>query len=144
MNDQINKLPTSYWIIAVVGLIWNLMGVMNFFGQTFMSDETMASLPEAQQELFQSVPLWMTIVFAIAVFTGTLGCIGLLLKKAWAVPLFLISLVTIVIQMSYSFLITDYADIMGITSVIVMISIFVIAAVLYFYSTQSKKKGWIS
>lgn len=55
MNDQKMKLPSSFWVISVIGLKWNLTGVMNFFGQTFMSEEAMAALLQEQVEIFGEV-----------------------------------------------------------------------------------------
>ena len=144
MNDQKMKLPTSFWVISVIGLIWNLMGVMNFFGQTFMSDEAMAALPQEQQTLFQSVPTWMTAVFAIAVLTGTLGCIALLLRKGWAQPLFLISLVAVLVQVSYSLFVVNIGSVLGTMSVVVMLLVLFFAIFFYYYAKQSQNKGWIS
>ena len=143
MSDQNAKLPIFFWVVAVVGLIWNLLGVMNFFGQTFMSEETMAALPQEQQALFEAVPSWMTVIFAIAVFSGTLGCLGLLLKKAWAVPLFLASLLAVVVQVSYNLFVINIGSVLGPMTVVVTILILVIGVFLYFYSKQAKTKGWI-
>ena len=52
MNDQKMKLPSSFWVTSVIGLKWNLTGVMNFFGQTFMSEKSMAALLQEQVEIF--------------------------------------------------------------------------------------------
>ena len=144
MTDQNAKLPITFWIISGVGLVWNLIGVMNFFGQTFMSDETMASLPQEQQDLFQAVPSWMTIVFAIAVFSGTLASVGLLIKKAWAVPAFLTSLLFIAVQVSYNLFAVDIGAILGTSAIFVTLSILIVGAFLYYYSKLSEKKGWLS
>ena len=41
---------------------------------------------------------WVTGAFAIAVFGGTLGCIGLLMLKSWSKLLLLISLLGVLAQ----------------------------------------------
>lgn len=144
MSDQNPKLPITFWVISAVGLIWNLLGVMNFFGQTFMDDETMAAMPQEQQDLLLAVPTWMTIVFAIAVFSGTLGCIGLLKKKAWAVPVFLASLLFIAIQVFYNLITIDIGAVFGPSAIYVTVAILVIAVFLFFYSKKCQSKGWLS
>ena len=108
-----------------------------------MSEETMATLPQEQKALFEAVPSWMTVIFAIAVFGGTLGCLGLLLKKAWAVPLFLVSLLAVVVQVSYNLFVINIGVTLGPMTVVVPIPILVIAVFLYFYSRQAKNRGWI-
>ena len=76
-----NKPKTAFWIIAVIALIWNLMGVMAYLGQAYMTDETKALLPEAEKALYNNVPIWVTAAFAIAVFGGVLASIALLMRK---------------------------------------------------------------
>ena len=120
------------------------MGLMSFFGQTFMSEKTLASYPEDQQALYLAVPTWLTFVFAIATVTGTLGCIGLLLRKSWAKISFFISLVAVLIQMGYNLFMTDAAEVLGPTATVMSIVLIVIAVFLYFYSKRAEQKGWIN
>ena len=47
-----------------------------------MSPEDFAQKPAAEKELFTNIPLWSTLAYALGVFGGTIGCIGLLKKKA--------------------------------------------------------------
>lgn len=109
-----------------------------------MSEETLRALPEDQQVLFENVPMWLTIIFAIAVITGTLGCIGLLLRKAWAVPLLLISMITALFQMLHGLIMTDMVSVMGTSAIVTTVLVIVVAIFLYWYSKQSKAKGWLS
>ena len=144
MNDQNNKLPTSFWVISIVGLLWNVFGIFNFIGQAFMTEEQMNKLPPEQQELFAAVPSWIYIIFAIAVITGTLGCLGLVMKKAWAVPLLLLSLFAVLIQMGYNLFFTNSAEVMGPLATILSVLVILVAVLLYYYARNSKSKGWIS
>ena len=70
--------PKWFWIVSSILLVWNLMGVMAFFQQMAVTAEQIAAMPEAEQLLYNSIPIWATIAFAFAVFGGTLGCVGLL------------------------------------------------------------------
>jgi hypothetical protein len=47
-----------------------------------MSLEDITQKPAAEKELLTNIPLWSTLVYALGVFGGTIGCIGLLKKKA--------------------------------------------------------------
>lgn len=144
MNEQNTTIPKSFRIIAVIGLIWNGLGILNFVGQTFMSEETLAAMPEDQQALFENVPMWITILFALAVITGTLGCIGLLMKKSWAVPLFLVSMIAAVVQMLHGLFMTEMVSVMGTPAIITTFLVIIISISLYWYSRQCKAKGWLS
>ena len=76
-----NRPKAAFWIIAVIALIWNLMGVMAYLGQAYMTDEAKALLTEAEKALYDNVPIWVTAAFAIAVFGGVLASIALLMRK---------------------------------------------------------------
>lgn len=75
MNDKtVGGVHWSFWAIGAVGLIFNLMGCMNFVSQ--MNTDMVASMPEGYRALVESRPAWATGVFAIAVFGGALGKCG--------------------------------------------------------------------
>src|SRR6056297_3046586 len=84
MTKPDNKPPGLYWTVAWVALVWNLIGVATYLGHVM--SEAGAAPP---------VPAWVTGAYALAVFGGTFGAVGLLLRRAWAVPLFAVSLVAV-------------------------------------------------
>jgi hypothetical protein len=90
---------------SIALLLWSLMGVGAFIGQISMSSETIAALPQKQRELWLAMPTWDWIAYAVAVFAAAGGAIGLLLRKSWAVPLYALSIIGIIVQFSYPFLI---------------------------------------
>lgn len=81
MNQTTNQTSINFWIICSLALIWNLIVVIAYFGQTFMSEEIFSSLSKTEQNYFLNMPVWVTAAFAAAVFTGVSGAISLLLKK---------------------------------------------------------------
>ena len=85
----------------------------------------------------------MKIVFAVAVFGGLFGCILLLLRKALATLIFIISLVAVLIQMLYSLLMTNASEVMGPVAIIMPIVVIAIAAFLVWYSKRATSKGWL-
>ena len=144
MNDQSTKTPVIFWAISIVGLLWNGFGVVNWARQTFMTEAFLAALPEEQLVLFENVPMWLTAVFAIAVITGTLGCVGLLMKKKWAVPVFLVSLIAIIIQMGYSMTLAEYRDVMGPMFFMFPLVLILVGALLYYYAKRLAGKGFLN
>ncbi len=136
--------PRSFLIIGIVALLWNLMGVMSYIMQVTMSPEGLANMPEAERALMESLPAWATGAFAIAVFGGTLACVGLLLKKAWSVPVFLVSLVAIVVQFTYWLFMTTAMEVHGTEAIIMPLLVTIIGVFLVWYSRDAKAKGWLS
>nr|WP_299033744.1 hypothetical protein [uncultured Tenacibaculum sp.] len=139
-----NKPTTLFWIIGVAALVWNGLGVMQYLGMAYMTDEIKAALPEAERALYENVPTWVTAAFAIAVFGGLIGSAFLLMRKKLARPMFLISLIAIVVQMSYSLFMSRAAEVYGPGSVIMPIMVIVIGVFLLMYSKKTIAKGWLS
>ena len=139
------KLPAWFWIVSVVALLWNLMGAMAYLAQAFMTDEGKAMLPSNQLELLENTPAWATAAFAIAVWAGVLGCIGLLVRKKWARPVLLLSLLGILVQMAYSFFMTNAVEVYGAAQGVVMPLLLIgIGIGLVLFAKSSQNKGWIS
>ncbi len=143
MSSTSEKLPVWFWIIAGVALVWNAMGVMAFVMQVTMSPEALAAMPEAERALYETFPVWALLAFAAAVFGGAIGSLLLLLRKALAYPVFVISLAGIIIQMIYNFFIAETMDVYGPGSTIMPIMVLVIGAFLVWFSKSSKQKGWV-
>ena len=125
-------------------LIWNLLGVFAFIMHLMMTPEMISKLPLDQQAAYSDVPLWSTIAFAVAVFGGTLGCILLLAKDAFATPTFALSLVAIFIQQFYNFIVINSIKMLGISAVFMPILVIVIAFLLLYLSIKSKQQGWLN
>ncbi len=136
------KPTTTFWIIGVLALLWNSMGVMAYLEQAYMTAEDLASRPEAEQVFFNEMPAWVTAVFAIAVFSGVLGCILLLLRKKWATILFLISLIAVIAQFIRNVFMQTDMEVSGV-NMIWSVLVIVIAIFLVWYSNKSTSKGWI-
>jgi len=143
MNDEtVGGVHWSFWAIGAVTLIWNVMGVINFFMQ--MNADALASFPESHRAIVVGRPAWATGAFAIAVFGGALGCLLLLLRKPAAYYLFIASLLGVIVQLIHT---------LGIASSTINFSPFeismiilmplVVAAFLIWYSKWAESKGWI-
>ncbi len=145
MSDVPNNKPsTNFWIIAAAALVWNLLGIVIYVGQVTMSPESLARLTEAQQDLITSTPAWSNAAWAIAVNAGAFGSLLMLLRKAWAVPMFLLSLIAVVVQDFEAFVLRDAYGVVGISSLVIPSMVFVIAIALFVYSRYAKGRGWLN
>lgn len=143
METQKTTIPKWFWAVAVFFLLWNLMGVGSFFQHTFITDEALQALPEAERNLYNSYPLWTIIAFAIAVFGGIIGSIGLLMKKKWAKPAFIVSLVAIIPQMTHNLFFTNAREVYGPGTEVMPVLIIVFGVFLVWFSAFGIKKGWL-
>jgi len=141
---SLEKPPVWFWVVTVVALLWNLMGVLAYLQQAFLTEEAMAALPEAESTFLKARPAWATAAFALAVWGGLLGCIALLLRKKWARPVLLISLVGIVVQMIHSFFIAKVLEVYGPGEISMPILIILIGIGLVLFARIAAKKLWLA
>jgi hypothetical protein len=140
MTDQA-KPPIWFWIIGIIALLWNGMGLAAYFQQFMMSAETFAALRPEQQQLLIGQPVWLTGAFATAVFAGFVGSISLLMRKRIAVRLFLLSMLAVFVQFGGLFLALGYADILIGGEWIMPILVPICAVGLYFFARKTERDG---
>ena len=137
-------IPSWFTMFAWVAFVWNLLGIMAFVGQMVMTPEMLATLPEVEQELYKSIPLWVTIAFACAVFGGAIGSFLLARKKLIALYPLVISVIGVCIQMFHSFFIIDSIEIYGPGSAVMPGLVIIVAFVLVWLAKKADKNGWVS
>jgi hypothetical protein len=133
----------TYWVIALVALMWNLIGLAMFVVQVRMTPDMIAAMPAAQQQVYAATPAWINIAFGVAVVFGVLGSLALLLRKRLAAPLFLVSLLAIVVQMVGAYAVTPAWQAYGAAGLGMPVMLVVIAAYLYWYASKAAAKGWL-
>jgi hypothetical protein len=144
MNDNLASMrPKSFWVIAIAALLWNLLGVAMFFLQVAMTPEMVAAMPAEQRQVHEATPGWLNIAFAVAVFGGVIGALGLLLKKRWAVTFFLISLLALLAQMIGAYAVTPAWEAYGPAGLAMPVLLVVIALLLWVYARKATIRGWL-
>jgi hypothetical protein len=138
MNNVIGT-PAPAWlrIVAALGLLWNLFGVYQYL-------MTVGVVGGADAAAASAMPAWVTGAFAIAVFGGALGCLGLLLLKRWSKLLLLLSLLAVLAMDLWMFVLSGLGGTMppaemGITACVVLVAI-----LLVWLAYSADKKGWLS
>lgn len=144
MTNSSAKPPIWFWIVSVIALIWNAIGVMQYLAQAYNTENFQDQYTADQLEIIANTPSWAIAAFAIAVFTGLLGSIALLLRKKLAYTLFLFSLIAVVAQMIYNFIIVKSADVFGPIAMVTSIIVLIIAVFLIYFSKKAILKQWIS
>jgi hypothetical protein len=144
MSDLLDSRPTTnFWIVGGVALVWNLIGLVFYYEHVTMTPEALAGFTDAQQNFFNTTPVWATSAHAIAVNAGVLGSLFLLLRKSWAVPLFVLSLLGVVVQNFHAFVLASGVEVWGGSGVAIPAIVIVIAVALLIYSRNVKAKGWL-
>lgn len=138
MTETTNKPPIWFWIVSAIALIWNAMGVNAYLQQAYNTQSYQDMYTPEQLEIAANMPSWTMGAFAVSVFAGALAAIMLLLRKKFATTLWIVSLISVIVQMGYV-LINDYASSIGMT-----IMIIAFAFIFVWFSRMSASKGWLN
>ena len=139
-----NKSPMWFKVVAVVALLWNLLGCLAFASDLSISAEDIAKLPDAQQALYAARPAWAVAATAIAVIGGALGCVCLLLGKRWAFAVLLLSLIGILVQDYGLFVVANAATLAGPVAVAMQTIVLLVGVGLVLLSRKGIARGWLT
>jgi hypothetical protein len=135
--------PGWFKQVGWAALLWNLLGCLALFADLRLAPVDIARLPEAQQALHAARPGWAVIATAVAVAAGALGSLGLLLRRRWALPLLLASLLGIVVQDVAMFVLVGGARLAGPVAVALQAMVLVIGVALAWLAWWGSRSGWL-
>lgn len=141
MQETVHKTPVHLWIVGILALLWNAMGAFDYVATQMRLEFYLSQFSPEQMAYFTSFPAWFVAAWAIAVWSGLVGAVGLLLRKAWSVWLFGAAIVGMAVTTVYSFVLTDGAELMGAAATAFTAVIWVIALFLFFYARSQAKEG---
>lgn len=145
MNDQKKSMvPVWFWVVAVVALLWNIMGSMIFLTELFAQEAAMEGMSDEQKAWVRSTPSWIYFVFGISVVTGLAGSVGLLLRTNKSVLLLAVSFVSVLIQMTYTMIIAGGLQVMGPSGAVMPAIVVVLSVVWLVASMYFNRQGWLS
>ena len=138
MNTVIGaRAPAWLRIVATLALLWNLFGVYNYL-------MTVGVVGGADAAAAGAMPAWVTGAFAIAVFGGALGSLGLLMLKRWSKLLLLVSLLAVLAMDLWMFVLSGLGGTMAGPEMGVTAAVVVVAVLLVWLAYSADKKGWLS
>lgn len=135
--------PWHLWVVGIVSLLWNAVGAFDYVMTQTQNASYMEAFTPEQLEFFYGLPGWVVFFWAIAVWGSVLGSVLLLLKKGWAVEVFLASFVAMVLTTIHNFLLANGMEIVGTGGAIFSVVIFVISLLLWLYAKKMRAAGVI-
>lgn len=93
------KPKALFWILATLFLLWNIFGCSIYLFDKLMSNESLLAMENGDVMLAarEAYPIWASTCYALAVWSGLIAAIMLLLRKRLAPSLFVFSLITAII-----------------------------------------------
>ncbi|MBC3764437.1 hypothetical protein [Neptunicella marina] len=144
MTENNKNLPSWFTLVASIALVWNLLGLMSFVAHLMTSTEMLdATMPANEAALFKDYPMWATWSFGLAVISGSLGALALLLKKRLSLILFMLSFIAVIAQNYHAFVLVDSYAVYGAGSLTMPVLVLVIGGYLIWLSVKGSKEGWL-
>lgn len=86
MSDERAATPWHLWLVGVIAVLFNAIGVFDFVMSMAQGAHYLASAGMTPDQIahYQGMPIWMTIVWATGVFSAFVASFLLLLRKAGA------------------------------------------------------------
>lgn len=138
-----NQGPKWFLPVAIAALLWNLIGCAAYLSDVMLTPEDIAGMSAAQQALYATRPAWSIAATAVAVWGGAAGCLGLIVRKRWAMPLLIASLAALIVQDAYLFVLSEAAAQTGPVALVLQGLVLLIAIGLVLLARQAAARGWI-
>ena len=142
-----SRTPVHLWIVGVLALLWNAIGVYDYLMTRMRNTDYLASMmptvdPNAMLAWVDGFPIWAQAGWALGVWGGLVGALLLLMRSRWAVPAFAVSLVGALLGLGYQIVAAPpLAGAEGAINDIMPYVIIVIALALFLYARAMKAKG---
>ena len=145
-----NKPSVLFWVICVTLLLWGIGGVSIYVAYVLETPEEFAATAEAPEnreayaQYVANIPAWAIGVGIVAAAARLFAAFCLLLRRAWALPLYIASLVFFLVALYRAFVIANVASVMsgahiGTELVFLALNVFAI-----WFAAEKKSKGILS
>ena len=134
--------PKWYTPVAVVALLWNLLGCAAYLSDAMLTPENLAKMNAAQQTMYATRPAWSVAATAIAVWIGAAGCVGLMLRRRWATPLLGVSLAGVIVQDVWLFGLSSASAQAGAVVFVLQGLVLLVAIGLVMLGRSAAARGW--
>lgn len=137
-----SRTPWHLWVVGILSLLWNAMGALDYLMTETKNQAYMARFTPEQLDYFYGFPAWVISAWAIAVWGAVLGSILLLLRRAAAYWVFLVSFLALLVTMFYNYVLTNGLKMMGGPGpALFSAAIVIVAALLIAYAAKQRRRG---
>ncbi|WP_315760889.1 hypothetical protein [Sphingomonas sp. Y38-1Y] len=136
--------PRWFTIVAALLVLWGVAGIFAFYSDVTMNESRLAAMADYDRRFFLTRPGWFIWVYGAAVWAGLFGAAALLMHRRLARPLYIVSLIAVVVQFGWVFLATDLIAAKG-AATVVPFPVVILAVTLFglWLSTHAGRRGWL-
>ena len=137
----------SFWVISIALLLWGFGGASIYIAYFIETPEEFAQTAEtaanrqAYADYVANIPFWAIAVGIIAALTRLLGAIGLLLRRAWALPLYITSVVFFLVALYRAFVLANVTSVMSGPHIAVELVFLALSFFAVWFAHGNKSKG---
>jgi hypothetical protein len=137
--------PAGWFMAVVVVLIlWGLAGCAALYMHVAYGPAMDPNATDWDRAYFAALPGWFVWDYAVAVGAGLAGSIALLLRSKLAQPLYIVSLIAVIVQFGYVFLGTDLLAHKGAAATMPFPAFIAVVAVFQVWlSGVARTRGWV-
>ena len=141
MDQGQQKAPWHLWVVGIVTTLWNAGGAFDYLATKLRLEFYTSNFSQVQLDYFYGLPAWFSVFWALGVWGAFFGSVSLLLRKRWAVGLFAVSLLGLIVTSIYSLFFSNGMEIMGAGGTIFSVVIFVVSVLLLVYARKMAANG---
>ena len=140
--NMMTKPGWQYWAIAVVGLLWNCVGAMDYTMTAMQVESYVAMMTAEQRAYVDAFPAWSIAFWALGVWGALIGSVLMLLRNKLAVMAFAVSLLGLLGTTIYQYVVSDAPDSFKTPGTMAFsAAIWVIALFLFWYARKKRDEG---
>ena len=136
-----SPVPSWFRIVAGLFVLWNLFGVVMYLHSVGMFGDPAANLNEAERAAAAAIPAAIMGAFAVGTWGGLIGSLGLLMRKKWAYPLLILSLIALLVLEGWIVFLSGNLEAYGMA---VPIMVTLGAIILAWLAHHARQSGWLS
>jgi hypothetical protein len=137
----------SFWVISIALLLWGFGGASIYIAYFIETPEEFAQTAEtaANQQAYAAyianIPFWAIAVGILAAVTRLVGAIGLLLRRIWALPLYILSVLFFLAALYRAFVLANVASVMSGLHIAVELGFLALSIFAVWFARKNKSKG---
>lgn len=132
--------PGWFRLAGWAAVAWNAIGVMMYLSSVGVFGDPTAGMSDEQRRVARAIPAVVTGAFAVGAFTGLAGAIGLAMRRAWAQPTLVVSLVPLLVLEGWLLSTPANRATFGVGVPVMVIAGAVLIAAL---AIQGRRRGWL-
>lgn len=143
--NMMTKPGWQYWAIAVVGLLWNCVGAMDYTMTAMQVESYVAMMTAEQRAYVDAFPAWSIAFWGLGVWGALIGSVLMLLRNKLAVTAFAVSLFGLLGTTIYQYGVSDAPDSFKTPGTMAFsAAIWLIALFLFWYARKKRDEGVLS